>query len=174
MKKRIIIWLLTVAMPMLANAATQVTVKGIKYELDSSTKKASVVQGSTTNSGDIVIPETFMYNGATYTVNMIDYEAFYKCEELTSVSLPNTVYFINNGAFSSCTKLETINLPTGLMYMYGFTDCPSLTSIHIPANLHTIYGSFEGCTGLTTITVDPDNTVYDSRGNCNAHPYCRE
>jgi len=165
--KRIILWLLTVAMPMLANA-TEVTVNGIKYDVNSSTKKASVIQGSTKNSGDIVIPETFEYGGVTYTVNVIDFKAFYKCEELTSVSLPNTVYFINNGAFSSCTKLETINLPTGLMYMYGFTDCPSLTSIHIPANLHTIYGSFEGCTGLTTITVDPDNTVYDSRGNCNA------
>lgn len=167
--KRIILWLLIAMLPILANAYVQVTVNGIKYELDSSTKKATVVQGSTKNSGDIVIPETFMYNGATYTVNMIDYEAFYKCEELTSVSLPNTVYFINNGAFSSCTKLKTINLPTGLMYLYGALDyCPSLTSIHIPANVHTINGDFEGCTGLTTITVDPNNTVYDSRGNCNA------
>ena len=98
--KRIILWLLIAMLPMLANAA--VTVNGIKYELNSSSKTASVVQGSTTNSGNIVIPETIKYSGVTYTVNMIDYEAFYKCEELTSVSLPNTVYFINNGAFSSC------------------------------------------------------------------------
>ena len=29
-------------------------------------------------------------------------------------------------------------------------------------------GAFGGCSGLTTITVDADNPIYDSRNNCNA------
>ena len=39
----------------------------------------------------------------------------------------------------------------------------------IPSSVTSIgSGAFSGCSGLTTITVDADNPVYDSRNNCNA------
>jgi serine/threonine protein kinase len=61
---------------------------------------------------------------------------------------------------------------TGLtkMHLWGsFTDCNHLKSIVIPANVTTLYGaSFGSCAGLKKIAVDPLNTKYDSRLNCNA------
>ena len=47
--------------------------------------------------------------------------------------------------------------------------CTSLTSIEIP-NSVTIIGdnAFNGCSSLTSMTVEENNPVYDSRNNCNA------
>lgn len=62
--------------------------------------------------------------------------------------IPNTVTSIREGAFVGCT---------------------GLTSIYIPASVKKINSNpFVGCNELSSIIVDPNNTVYDSRGNCNA------
>lgn len=62
--------------------------------------------------------------------------------------IPNTVTSIREGAF---------------------TDCTGLTSIYIPASVNKIgLNPFIRCSELGTIIVDPSNTVFDSRGNCNA------
>lgn len=65
-----------------------------------------------------------------------------------STVIPSTVTSIAWNAFYRCTGLSTINIPSGV------------TSIGS--------GAFYGCVGLSSITVDPENTQYDSRGNCNA------
>lgn len=53
---------------------------------------------------------------------------------------------------------------------YAFDDgCESITSIKIPSSVTSIGdGAFLGCEKLKSIVVDPNNTVYDSRNNCNA------
>ena len=44
-----------------------------------------------------------------------------------------------------------------------------IPSIFIPSSVTTISsGAFSECSGLQSITIDPNNTVYDSRDNCNA------
>ena len=51
----------------------------------------------------------------------------------------------------------------------SFCGCMALNSIVIPANLASISGlSFANCSSLKHICVDPANTVYDSRSDCNA------
>jgi len=50
-------------------------------------------------SGSIVVPETIDNGGNTYTVTTIDEKAFYGCNTLTSVSLPNTIQKIGKSAF---------------------------------------------------------------------------
>lgn len=52
---------------------------------------------------------------------------------------------------------------------WAFSSCENLTSLSIPATVNEIGDcmvSYSG--GLQSITVDPDNLVYDSRDNCNA------
>ena len=52
---------------------------------------------------------------------------------------------------------------------YAFSNRRTLTSIHIPSSVVSIgRGAFSHCLSLEEITVDPDNSVFDSRDNCNA------
>ena len=78
-------------------------------------------------------------------------------------------------AFQHCTNLTSITLPSSVtsIEIRAFLGCESLTSIAIPSSVTTIGDSntpnpFEGCKALSAITVDADNTVFDSRDNCNA------
>lgn len=51
----------------------------------------------------------------------------------------------------------------------AFANCTDLTAVSIPSTITSIgSGAFEGCTNLSNIVVDPNNTTYDSRENCNA------
>ncbi len=52
---------------------------------------------------------------------------------------------------------------------YKYYQCKSLKTITIPSSVSKMEKTpFPGCSELTTIIVDPDNTLFDSRDNCNA------
>ena len=53
---------------------------------------------------------------------------------------------------------------------YAFENCSNLSgNLIIPGSITDIGNTaFYGCSGFVGIVVDPENTVYDSRGNCNA------
>lgn len=73
-------------------------------------------------------------------------QALYACGTLASISLPATVTSIGFAAFHQT----------------------ALTEFNVPASVTSIADSIlSGNPGLEVITVDPANTVYDSRDNCN-------
>lgn len=82
------------------------------------------------------------------TLTTIKSNAFDHCAGLTSVVLPDALTTIEKSAFALCADLESISIPR------------SVTSIATDAISY--------CTGLLEIVVDPDNSVYDSRNDCNA------
>ena len=105
----------------------------------------------------------------------IEEAAFENCRSLESVTLPDSITYIGESAFSDCYKLKHVNIPTSLSTLNGyvFDCCGALESLHIPANLTEIsfherdgYTPFYACSGLESITADPDNPVYHSDGNC--------
>ena len=105
------------------------------------------------------------------SVTIIGEYAFGDCTGLTSITIPNGVKCISVMAFLDCTGLTSITIPDSVTIIgeYAFASCTSLTSITIPDSVTSIgRGVFSGCTGLTSIAVDENNTVYDSRNNCNA------
>ena len=103
------------------------------------------------------------------TITKIDDRAFYKLRETTEINLQPGVKWIGDHAFER-TKISEINLSNSLEYIgdYAFQGS-DLQSISIPANV-TFIGdeAFSVCQYLAHITVNANNTVYDSRGNCNA------
>ena len=105
------------------------------------------------------------------SVTSIGNGAFGDCSGLTSVTIPNSVTSIGNSAFWGCIGLTSITIPNSVTSIGNgaFGDCSGLTSVTIPNSVTSIGGgAFSGCSGLTSITVESGNTVYDSRGNCNA------
>ena len=104
-------------------------------------------------------------------VTSIGSKAFYWCSGLTSIEIPAGVTSIGEYAFSGCSRLTSIKIPAGVTSIgeYAFSGCSGLTSIEIPAGVTSIGDSaFRSCSGLTSIVVEAGNTVYDSRGDCNA------
>ena len=52
---------------------------------------------------------------------------------------------------------------------YAFSAIGTIKSIFIPASVTKLsYSSFSACNAVTSIVVDSNNPVYDSRNNCNA------
>ena len=159
--------------------AEEVTIDGIKYDVVTKAKQATVIGSETKYSGDIVIPNKITYNDVIYSVTSIGEKAFYCCYGLTSIEIPNSVTSIGDEAFYNCRELTSVvigNSVTSIGYLAfyncrgltsitipnsvisiensAFKDCTRLKSITIPSSVTSIGGSaFEGCTGLKSITI---------------------
>ena len=93
-------------------------------------------------SGDIVIPDSVVYNDTIYYVRSIGHGAFRDCRDLVSVTIPNTVESINNEAFEGCKGLTSISIPNSVTTISSsvFINCSNLTSVSIGSGV-TIIGS---------------------------------
>ena len=111
------------------------------------------------NATAVVIPSKL--DG--YTVVAIGSSAFSKNNNLRAVTIPDSVTSIESYAFSKCKKLSDVTLSSSLTTLgaRAFEYCESLTAITIPKTLKTAYfvGPFNGCTGLTNVTLEPGMTV---------------
>ena len=113
--------------------------------------------------GDVVIPETVIYDDTVYTVTEIDDYAFCQCENLTSVEIPSSVTSIGYEAFYGCTGLTSVEIPNNVtsIGIFAFRSCTGLTSVGIGNGVNKIGDlAFYGCTGLTSIDVNKGNEYY--------------
>lgn len=140
-------------------------VNGIYYGYDTSNQSAFVTYDYTkeqTYSGNIVIPNTVIYNGRTLDVTAIGDKAFKSCQNLLSVSLPSSIRLIGESAFSGCVNIVGIELPTNLEQIKenAFYECTGLKSINLPANIKYIKGYvFGNCISLESVTI-PNGIEY--------------
>ena len=146
----------------LPSLAHDFEVNGIYYNKINSSKVAVTFKGNSYDSysneyaGNIVIPSSVDYNGATYSVTSIGASAFRSCESLTSIQIPNSVTSIGDYAFSSCESLTSIQIPNSVTSIGGsaFSYCKSLTSIQIPNSVTSIgYSAFRYCERLISIQI---------------------
>ena len=111
---------------------------------------------------NVVIPDT---------VTKIGNSLFAHNCGITSVTIPDSVLSIGSNAFDSCLKLENVTLGNNITSIgnFAFITCNKLKSIKIPKSVTSIGNSvFHDCPNLAHISVDSENTVYDSRDNCEA------
>ena len=89
-------------------------------------------------------------------VTHIGLEAFYECENLMDVKLPDSLQSVGNGAFRGCRVLREISIPNGVtnIHMYAFLGCESLTKVGLPPKLTTIdESSFAFCSQLKEVSI---------------------
>ena len=68
--------------------------------------------------------------------------------------------------------VESVNIQEGVFSVEdnAFKGCSKLKSIHLPSSLNEIIPkggfNFEGCESLEGLTVAPENTIFETSGNC--------
>lgn len=87
---------------------------------------------------NVVIPAEI--NGKKVTA--ISHGAFFWCQSLTSVTIPNSVTEIGDYAFSNCENLKNVTIPNSVKEIGE--------------------GAFNGCTNLQNLLVDDNNPKYSS------------
>lgn len=111
--------------------------EGITYIINDNGTSVTVTAGNSKYKGSISIPSSVSNNGKNYDVTSIGYCAFGDCTGLTSISIPNSVMFIQYGAFQNCSSLTSITLPNSIQSIAQF--------------------AFMGCIGLRTVESEIQN-----------------
>lgn len=126
--------------------------EGYKYkELDDGTLEITGYTGAET---ELVIPAEI--DGKSVTV--IGEDAFFECESLVRLELPETVTELAEFSFAECGNLTHVTLPKNMQGIgnFAFWRCENLISVTMPENLSFIGESaFSGCSSLADIVI-PD------------------
>ena len=131
------------------------------YKYTVSNNEATIT-GYNGSSGKVTIPSKL----GGYPVTSIGAGAFYYCDSLTSVTIPDSVTKIGWDAFSGCSSLTSVTIPHSVTSIgnYAFYECSSLTSVTIPDSVTSIgRWAFYDCSSLTSVTI-PDSVT--SIGEC--------
>jgi hypothetical protein len=91
--------------------------------------------------------------------------AFYNCEALVDITIPNSVTSVGNSAFDMCESLTSVNIPDGVTSIgdNAFLFCDLLTSVTIGEGVTAIgENAFGVCPALTGIEVVPGNPSFTS------------
>ena len=169
---RISLLLLALLLPVTA-VAYDFEVDGIYYDINGN--EATVTyqyydedDDAYTNdySGDVIIPATVAYNGATYTVTSISSGAFAGSSDLTTVTIPNTVTSIGVYLFRGCNDLVGLTVAGGNTTYDSRGNCNAIieTSTNtllygckntvIPNSVTTIDAhAFRDCSSLASIEI---------------------
>ena len=137
--------------------AEKVTINGIRYDVVTKAKVATVIAKETGKySGSVVIPETIEHNGVNCSVTSIGDDAFNYCPGLTSVTIGNSVTSIGDDAFYYCPGLTSIVIPNSVTSIgeHAFYYCKGLTSVTIPNSVTSIgERAFSDCSGLREVHI---------------------
>ena len=127
----------------------QLALDGIQYTLWVKEKTAEIVGFDVTDgfTGQVSIPSTVTKDGTSFDVTRIGDFAFSKCENLTSVTIPESISFIGASAFSGC-MLENIFVKNTATHLNERSFSPASynhTMLYIPKDSWSYavyYGDF--------------------------------
>lgn len=116
-----------------------------------------------------IYDDVFAYSDITSVtipegVKYINYGAFQQCTSLKNIMLPNSLVRINASAFKECTSLSALSLGEGLKTIDSevFKGCVGLKKVALPSKLETLEsGAFEDCSNLENVTFPNTLTTAD-------------
>ena len=162
-------------------ALGSVTIPFVGPSRDGTGNFRSVFGTPSSNLKTVTLTEgTALYGSAFYgcnyltTVNLPDTlteigdSAFYNCSALSTLTLPEGLRAIGSSAFYNCRSLQEISLPDVLKGIgdHAFSNCVALEDVTLPDSVDMIgVNAFSGCTKLKSITLP---FVGESRTSSNA------
>jgi hypothetical protein len=110
------------------------------------------------------------------SVVSIDYAAFVNCFSLSSVSLPPTLDRLEDRVFAWCTSLPSIEIPSTVTNLGTevFFECSALTSLSVPDAVTEIgAGAFASCASLASLNLGTEvkRIGAGAFSDCNALPW---
>ena len=156
MKRLLTTWILALLATVSAWAQT-FTADNLTYRVTDAAAKTVELTGYVTKpTGALTIPATVTNGGTTYRVTYISGGAFYECDGITSVTIPDGVTGIGQSAFKFCSALTTVTIPDGMTSIggYAFDSCIALSSVTIPESVTSIGEyAFDSCIALSSVTI---------------------
>ena len=156
-------WLMS--MPMMAGVGDEFTSGNLKFKViteNETTKEVQVIRPDAALSGDVVIPDHVINNAVEYSVASIkggeigDGCAFREMNDITSITIPYTVYSMEYSAFYHCEGLKAVynNGNMDMVDGWTFNGCSNLEYCVVPATVTKIgQSAFEGCNTLKALTI---------------------
>ncbi len=149
----------------------------LTFTVDEVSLTATVTDGKSA-SGEVVIPAAITYDGKTYAVTAVAGNAFNDANEVTKVTVPNSVTSLGGAAFANMDKLTEIVIGNGvtswgsklavnnselttvvlaegatLIGDLAFRTCPKLANVTLPSTLKTIGATAFTYSAITELTV---------------------
>ncbi len=140
---------------MLFGGITEVNADLLTYEVVGDT--VTVTDCKESASGALAVPP--IHDGKPVT--SIGSWAFWKCTNLTSVTIPDSVTSIGNFTFHSCSDLTSVTIGNSVTHIMAgaFFRCSSMTSVTIGNSVTSIgEKAFWKCSNLTSVTI-PDSVI---------------
>ena len=109
--------------------------------------------------------QTFEKGKGTISFNidlkLVGTYAFYRCDTMTKVILPDSITNIYANSFFGCTNLQEVSFPNSLtsIGMYAFRECRNLLSVELPDSISLIdEGAFASCDKLNSVYIGKNIT----------------
>ena len=159
----------------------------IYYNFINNSTELEVTSSYSSYTGDIVIPESVTIFNRTRNVTSIGKDAFYNCENLSSITIPSSITSIGKDAFYKCGLKKVIVKDLAAWCSISFNDEYSnplcyarhlytdenteITDLVIPDGVTTIGNyAFFYCSSLSSVTIPAsvtsigDYAFYDCSG----------
>ena len=107
-------------------------------------------------------PEYVYENGALYNKNKTELIYYSIPNQATTFMVQETVKMVGRSAFFGCENLENVVIPEGVdsIERSGFANCSNLREISIPESMtHLGEWAFSNCVNLNTITLPKHTTI---------------
>lgn len=155
-------------------------VDGVKYQTPDNSNLFVCGYDPEKIKSNVELISTLIYKGNSMKTYVIDSNAFYGCEKLTTIMIPDGLNRIHGAAFSYCKNLATIAIPSSVQNITSsaFSSCNNMLNVVIYSSsiaekktLHEIFGpqvlkytldgnvertgtsTFEGCGNLNTVVL---------------------
>ncbi len=114
--------------------------------------EATIITVDESISGNIVIPSTL----GNYPVTKIYDYAFFNCDSITNVTIPDSVNSIGESAFYRCTSLATITIPNSVTSIgaFAFSGCGGLKYVKLGSRINSMGEKvFNACYNLEEVLI---------------------